>query len=205
MNNENDLLTRITKLESAQRRSKWLPGLAILLLGALSITTILRAADRRNQKKQNHQAYQSNQGTVRVRELILTNQDGEVVAHLSANLRGTCLELTGRRKVSMASLCVDNDYGSNLKLSNQNLGSNVDLTAGQLIYEGGIHRVPGLSIEEGFHKNGIWINVASESNLKIGHGSRDENSLYMTAGKDSPAIRLVGPSGEQIWKAPEKP
>jgi cbb3-type cytochrome oxidase subunit 3 len=100
VNDENALL--IERLERANRRTRWFSALLIFLI--LVLVLALWRIERKD--------------VLQAKEFILKDESGEVVARLGHKNLETCLELTGKRQASAASLCVGDDYGSSLLLTN---------------------------------------------------------------------------------------
>ncbi len=177
-----DLLARIQKLEAENRRIKWAGLVAALAMLVVLVTSLTRS-----------------KGRLEVTDLTVKDAAGTVIAHLGPNRHGTCLELTGR-SASRAALCVDNSYGSNLNLWNQNPETSASLTAGTRLYEGGGRQVPGLLIKGEGGKYMLAVNVYAEPQLLLGK-SEEENSVSLVAGQ-RPGIRVMDPQGKAIWAAP---
>ena len=94
-------------------------GLALLCLTALTI------ANWRQHPK-----------TIEANELLLRGQSGNIAARLGQESFGdSCLTLMAKGKVSVASMCVQDEEGSSLDLHNLKSESRATLTPGFYTYE----------------------------------------------------------------------
>ena len=185
MNDMNELLVRMSKLESENRKMKWV---AAGLMMALAILGLLVLHQMKKRDK------------IEVSELIVKDTSGAVIARLGEDRHGTCLDLTVRSGASKAELCVDKFYGANLDLRNRNPETAASLSAGQKSYEGGDRSVPGLHIEGANGQNRLSVNVGSEAELFLGR-SEGDSAVVLSGGQEA-AVRIVGKDGKTAWSVP---
>jgi hypothetical protein len=185
MSEMNELLVRMSKLESENRKMKWVAALLMMALAILGLLVLHRVNKR---------------DKVEVSELIVKDTSGAVIARLGEDGHGTCLDLTVRSGASRAELCVDKFYGANPDLRNRNPETDASLSAGQKLYEGGDRFVPGLHIEGENGQNRLSVNVGSEAELFLGR-SEGDNAVVLSGGHEA-AVRIVGKDGKTAWRAP---
>ena len=181
----NELLVRIEKLESSRRRRGWAAVVLLVTLAGFAVWVQTRKP-----------------GVVEAREFVVKDASGNVVARLGGTGYGsTCLGLMGTEKVTYASLCVDNHYGSNLQLENGLIRA--FLSAGADGKEGPGRLLPAFGIaEEG--GNSAAISVGEETTLELGPGI-EKNAVKIAAGKAGPTIHMYDAKGKTIWTAPVHP
>ena len=179
MNDENALLVRLERLERANRRT-WFSALLIFLI--LVLVLALWRIERKD--------------LLQAKEFILKDESGEVVARLGHKNLETCLELTGKRQASAASLCVGNDYGSSLLLTNQHGADRAFLSAGlRDLY-------PGLVIATDDGKRLISASLGTETKLVVGQGTEQNSLVVLTTPENKATLRIVGSTGKTLWTAP---
>jgi hypothetical protein len=186
MSDENELVKRIEKVERQNRRMAWFGG-SLFLIVLFTSLFFARAATRKD--------------VLQAKEFILRDDSGRVLARLSNDGWGTCLELRGKERVSEAYLCVGDHYGSSLTLLNEHGSTRAFLSAGFEMHEGGRSLVPGLVIAEADGRNLISANLGPDVKLVVGHGT-EENSIVMSTPEGKPAIKVVGNAGKALWTAP---
>jgi hypothetical protein len=87
--------------------------------------------------------------TVMAEEFLVRDRHGNIVAKLGQYGFGdTCLTLTAKQNVSVASLCVQDEEGASLDLHNLKSESRVMATPGLNLYEPMSHLQPTLVISE---------------------------------------------------------
>jgi hypothetical protein len=186
MIDEGDLLRRITRLERENRIIKSAVIAAVLLAVALFFVARLENGRR-----------------LVAKQLVVTDDAGNIVAQLGTSNRRTCLQLQGRADLTNAELCADKIYGAFLHLTSQNPGR-AYLSAGERVPEGG-YMVPGLIIEGEAGKGMLSFNTGAqagaESELVFGRGVED-NSIMLSGSSDRPTIKVWGADGKALWTAP---
>jgi hypothetical protein len=132
LDSQPDLVARIERLQRDVFRTKCVAVVLFLCLAAGSL------ANRERHPK----AAEAN-------EFLLKDRAGNVVARLGQDgFGGTCLILSAKQNVSVASLCVQNDEGASLDLHNLKSESRATLTPGFNLYEPMSHSRPALVITE---------------------------------------------------------
>ena len=185
MSHENGLVERIEKMERANRRIRWFSALLIVLI------TLLLFAWRMERKD-----------VVQAKEFILKDDSGAVVARLSHTNWGTCLELTGKGQASEASLCVGDDYGSSLQLTNQHGADRAFLSAGLRMVEGPGTLSPGLVIAKDDGKSLISVSLGTETKLVVGQGTEKNSLVVLATPQMKPTIRILDSTGKTLWTTP---
>ncbi len=183
MNTQLDLLAQIDKLRRDLFWSKCATAVLFLCL------TILVIANWTRHPK-----------TVEASEFLVKDRFGNVVAKLGQSDFGdTCLTLTAKQSVSVASLCVQDEEGSSLDLHNLKSDSRATLTPGFNSNEPNFHFQPALVINEGMNSHFVHINLGTETKLTIGAGSKDIVSILSRMGE--PKITLFGVNEKPIWSS----
>jgi hypothetical protein len=132
LDSQPDLVARIERLQRDVFRTKCVAVVLFLCLAAGSIATWARHPK-----------------TAEANEFLLKDRAGNVVARLGQDGFGdTCLILSAKQNVSVASLCVQNDEGASLDLHNLKSESRATLTPGFNLYEPMSHVRPALVITE---------------------------------------------------------
>lgn len=132
LDTQQELVVRIEELKRDAFRTKWVVAILFLGLVAGILPNWLR-----------HPA------TATANEFVLRDQSGNVLARLGQDgLGDTCLTLTARQNVSVASLCVQNAEGASLDLHNLRSESRATLTPGFNTHEPTFHFQPALVITE---------------------------------------------------------
>jgi hypothetical protein len=112
----------VAKIERLQRDLFWTKTVSALIFFCLSVGIIV-----------NWPRYPK---TVVAEEFVLKDRTGNIVAKLGQYGFGdTCLTLTAKQNVSVASLCVQEGEGASLDLHNLKRESRVMLTPGLNLYE----------------------------------------------------------------------
>jgi hypothetical protein len=185
---DTELLERVRKLESENRKIKWAVGFLALLLA----TTTALAVSLHFRRK------------LDVTELAVRDSHGNVAARLSSGRFETCFELMGYREATNARLCADNRYGSYLSLASQNPEARTLLSAGRDVREGGRFG-PGLSIQGGPRRGMFLVDVGSEAGTELQVGaSTDSNAVVLSTGQDAPSVGILGSDGKVLWTAPSR-
>jgi hypothetical protein len=180
---ERELIERLEKLEKRALRTQQL--VVVLVITLAGLMAILRLKPT---------------GPIRATEFVLTDAHGAILAKLGYKDLETCLELGGG-KPSSAHLCVGDQYGSDLYLSNRGGADRAFLSAGSLLREPGGTVKPGLVISEGDGKNLIAGSLGTDTRLIVGHANQ-ENSVLLSSLDATLSIQVLGPSGKPLWKAP---
>jgi len=132
LDTQQDLIVRIEQLKRDAFRTKCVVVILFLGLATGTIANWLR-----------HPA------TVTANEFVLRDRSGNVLARLGQEGFGdTCLTLTAKQNVSVASLCVQNEEGASLDLHNLKSESRATLTPGFNLYEPLFHVQSSLVITE---------------------------------------------------------
>jgi hypothetical protein len=132
LDSQPDLIARIERLQRDVFRTKCVAVVLFLCLAAGSIAT-----------------WERHPKTAEANEFLLKDRAGNVVARLGQDGFGdTCLILSAKQNVSVASLCVQNDEGASLDLHNLKSESRATLTPGFNLYEPMSHLRPALVITE---------------------------------------------------------
>lgn len=119
MDTQSDMASQIQRLHSDIFWTRCILGVAILGLAALSIANFRRHAQ-----------------TVEANEFLFKDRAGNIAARLGKDGFGdTCLTLTAKEHVAVASMCVQDGVGSSLDLYNSKSGSRAMLTPGFYITE----------------------------------------------------------------------
>jgi hypothetical protein len=114
-----DLISQVNKLRRDIFWTRGVLSLAVLCLAALTIANWRRHPQ-----------------TVEANEFLLKGHSGNVAARLGQDgLGDTCLTLTAKEKVAVASMCVQDEEGSSLDLHNLKSESRATLTPGFYVYE----------------------------------------------------------------------
>lgn len=136
METQSDLASQIQKLRTDILWTRCILG------GALLCLAVLIAANLRRQAK-----------TVEANEFLLRSLSGNVAARLGQDGFGdTCLTLTAKGQIAVASLCVQDD-GSFLDLHNLKSDSRAMLTPGFSSYEPFFRFQPALVINDATNTN----------------------------------------------------
>jgi hypothetical protein len=139
-----------------------------------------------------------------VKQLVVTDDAGNVVAQLGSSYQRTCLHLEGSAESTKADLCSDNKYGAFLHLTSQNPAGRAYLSAGERVPEGG-YMMPGLIIQGQDGKGMLSFSAGSEegaeSELVFGRGVED-NSIMLSGGSEQPTLTVWGAGGKALWTAP---
>lgn len=178
-----DLLTRITRLERENRIIKSAVIAAVLL--AVAIFFVVRFENR---------------SRLVVKQLVVTDDAGNVVAQLGSSYQRTCLHLEGSTESTKAELCSDNKYGAFLHLTNRNPAGMAYLSAGERVPEGG-YMVPGLFIEGEEGKGMLSFHAGGENQLVIGRGV-ENHAIMLSGGPDRSTLSVWGAGGKALWTAP---
>lgn len=176
------MAVRIEKLSRDIFWTRCIAGAAALLCLALAV-----AANWRRHPE-----------TVEAREFLLKDRAGNIAARLGKDDFGdTCLTLSAKEQIAVASLCVQDNEGSSLDLHNLKSESRATLTPGFYVYEP-LHRFqPALLINEALSTNFANLNVNAETELVMGHGSKKSIRISSPAGM--PTITLFEPNGNPVW------
>ena len=138
--------------------------------------------------------------TVEANEFLIKDHAGNVVARLGQSDFGdTCLKLTAKQNVSIASLCVQDGEGSSLDLLNVKSQSRATLTPGFDVYEPLYHFQPALVINDAMRSHFVDIKVGTETKLVMGHGYKDSVSISSRAGE--PKIVLFSVNQNPVWSS----
>jgi hypothetical protein len=138
--------------------------------------------------------------TVEANEFLVKDHAGNVVARLGQSDFGdTCLYLTAKQNISVASLCVQDGEGASLDLLNVKRQSRATLTPGFTIYEPLYHFQPALSINDAMGSHFVDINVGTETKLVMGHDSKD--SVFISSRTGEPKIVLFGMNQKPVWSS----
>jgi hypothetical protein len=180
---ESDLLTRIARLERGNRIMKGTVIAITLLAAALFLVARFERGRR-----------------LVVKELVVTDDAGNVVAQLQASHRRTCLELEGSAELTKAELYADKTYGAFLKLTSRDPAGRAYLSAGERVSEGG-YMVPALLIEGEAGKGMLSFDAGTETELVFGRGVED-NAIMLSGGADRPTLKVWGTGGKSLWVAP---
>jgi len=183
MERERDLIERLEKLEKNVLRTRQL--VLVLLLALVALVALWR---------------EKPEGQIRATEFVLTDAHGTVLAKLGRKDLQTCLEL-GAGRPSSAYLCVGDEYGSDLFLSNRGGADRALLSAGSQLQEPGGTASPGLVISERDGRNLIAGRLGTDMGLIVGHANQ-EDSVVLSSSDARPSIQVSGPSGKARWKAP---
>ena len=98
--------------------------------------------------------------TVEANQFLIRDRAGNVVARLGHdNLGDTCLTLTAKQNVSIASMCVQDREGATLDLHNLKSESRATLTPGFYTSEPPVHVQPALVV------NGVDYTTGQKSTL----------------------------------------
>ena len=147
MDNQLDLVGRIERLQRDVFRTKCVAVVLFLSLAAASIAT-----------------WERHPRAAEANEFLLKDGSGNVVARLGQDGFGnTCLILTAKQNVSVASLCVQNDEGASLDLHNLKSESRATLTPGFNLYEPMFRLQPALIITD----HGQVIDPISPHSIKM--------------------------------------
>lgn len=147
MDSQLDLVAKIERLQRDAFRTKCVAALLFLCLAAGTIAT-----------------WERHPKSAEANEFLLRDHAGNVMASLGQDRFGnTCLILTAKQNVSVASLCVQNDEGASLDLHNLKSESRATLTPGFNLYEPLSHLQPALVITE----HGQVIDRVSSHAIKI--------------------------------------
>jgi len=131
-------------------------------------------------------------------EFLLKDSAGNVVARLgAAEFGGTCLTLKAKEHAADAQLCVHDDDGSYLALSNHHGDSRVSLSPGFTGYEPLTRFPAGLYIGQDLGKNFASLTLGTETKFALGHGP--QNSILVSSPADKPEITLFSGEGKRIW------
>lgn len=183
MVNNDDLLSRLKKLEAQNFRIKVSTGLLFAVMLGLLV-----AGQIKNQK------------TVEAKEFILRDQSGNVAARLGHTDMQTCLELLSHTKVMTAEICVGDDYGSSLALANRRLQARAFLSAGTRLSESGTGPLsPGLTLAQESDKH-LSATLGTETRVVIGQGSQEYTILFFVQ-QGKPTIHLLNPGGKVLWSS----
>lgn len=178
------LLRRIEALESRQRSVGWVVfTLAVVLVGI----GVLRETKKG--------------GTLEVRELVVKNESGAVVARLRGDPSGACLGLTGSGKVTTADLCASENSGSIISLNDGR--RRTFLSAGARYAEPTTEVLPGLIISEVSGKT-ISLSGGEYPALSIREPGTDKAAVFAFE-RQGPTLRLVDTEGKVLWTAPVQP
>jgi hypothetical protein len=181
LENQLDLSARIEKLRTEIWWSRFLAAISILCIAALSVANWMRHPK-----------------SVEANEFLVKDRAGNLVARLGQDKLGvTCLTLTAKQNVSVASLCVQDDEGSLLDLHNLNSESRATLTPGFNMFEGGGQFQPALIINAGSNDPFLHINLGKETTLVMGDGSKE--SVAISSMPENPKITLFGADQKPIW------
>jgi hypothetical protein len=180
MSDVNELLKRIQKLESTNKKIRFVAGASIL------VALVALGFGLRNRSK------------IEVNEVLIRDQSGDIVARLGGGKRGVCLSLIASTKLARADLCTSNSGGATLYLRDEQHKATAELSAGQS--EHPAWRLPGLHIENS-EQNWADLSVGDETELRIGRGP-GESSASITSAKDGAGVRLFGGDGKVVWAAP---
>lgn len=135
---------------------------------------------------------------VEANEFLLRDQKGNVLARLGQSVFGdTCLTLTARDNVSVASLCVQNTEGSILDLHNLKSESRAVLTPGFNTFEPMTRIQPALIINDSMSSHFVHINLGADTAMVLGHGSNDSVRISSPVGE--PRITLFGTDQKPVW------
>ncbi|MGH9747429.1 MAG: hypothetical protein ACRD59_15135 [Candidatus Acidiferrales bacterium] len=133
MENQVDFSGEIEKLRREIYWTRCLSAVAILCIGAVSVANWMRHPK-----------------SIAANEFLVTDRSGQIVARLGHDkYNDTCLTLTAKQQVSIASLCVQDDEGSSLDLHNMKTESRVLLTPGFNTIEPASQFQPALIISDG--------------------------------------------------------
>src|SRR5450755_748898 len=179
MVDEGDLLKRVARLERENRLMKGAVAVALLLAVALFLVPRFESGRR-----------------LVVKELVVTDDAGNVVAQLGSSHQRTCLHLEGSAESTKADVCSDNKYGAFLKLSNRNPAGIAYLSAGERVPEGG-YMVPGLFIEGEAGKGMLSFHAGGENQLVTGRGV-ENNAIMLSGGADRPTLSVWGADGKAL-------
>lgn len=182
---EVDVLTRIARLERENRITKGAVIAAVLIAAALFCLARFEGGRR-----------------LVVKQLVVTDDAGNVVAELGLSHQKVCLQLKGGTDLTKAELCADQKYGASLSLASRPPGGRALLSAGERVPEGG-YMVSGLFIEGETGKGMLSFHAGSETELVIGRGVED-HAIMLSEGSDGPTINVWGAGGKALWTAPGK-
>jgi hypothetical protein len=181
LENQADLSARIERLRKEIWWTKCLAAVSILCFAALSIASWMRHPN-----------------SVEAKEFLVKDRAGNLVARLGQDKFGvTCLTLTAKKDVSIASLCVQDDEGSLLDLHNLKSESRAMLTPGFNMIEPAGHFQPALIINAGSNDPFLHINLGRETTLVMGDGSKE--SVAISSIPENPKITLFGADQKPIW------
>jgi hypothetical protein len=119
LDNESDLKLKVERLQRDLFWSKIVATLLFLCLAAASLAN-----------------WKIHPKKLVADELVLRDPNGNVSARLGQDyLGGTCLTLSAKKNISVASLCVEDDEGASLDLYNLKSDSPATLTPGFKLHE----------------------------------------------------------------------
>jgi hypothetical protein len=182
---EADVVTRIARLERENRITKGMVIAALLIAAALFWLARFEAGRR-----------------LVVKQLVVMDDAGNVVAQLGSSHQKVCLQLNGGTDLNKAELCADQKYGASLNLASRNPGGQAHLSAGERVPEGG-YMLPGLFIEGETGKGMLSFHAGRETELVIGRGVEDQ-AITLSEGSERPTINVWGAGGKALWTAPGK-
>jgi len=120
---------------------------------------------------------------VEANEFLLKDRAGNVAARLGQdNLGNTCLILSAKGHVAVASLCVQDEEGSSLDLHNVKSEARATLTPGFYLWEPHDRVRPALIINDSWGTNFAHLNVDREVRLAVGHDSKGSIRISSPAG-----------------------
>jgi len=178
------LLSRIEVLESRQRSISWIAFALATVLVSFGVLREMRRV-----------------GTLEVRELVVKNESGSVVARLRGDRNGACLELAGNGKATTADLCASENYGSIINLNDGR--KRTFLSAGARYSEPSAEVLPGLIISEVSGKT-ISLSGGEYPALSIRESGTDKAAV-LGFERQGPTLRLVSTEGRALWTAPVQP
>lgn len=179
MGSESDLALRVNRLGARLLRTQIS---SLVLIGIMAVLLLSRTRAGR---------------AIEATKFVLTDQSGQIFASLSHEDSETCLQLRAQ-KPSNAHLCVGDDYGSSLFLSNHEGADRAFLSPGTQDLD------PGLVISQGDGKNLIAGSLGQSVRFMVGHAT-EENSLLLTVEGEHPTVSVLGASRKPIWQSPRTP
>ena len=181
METQLDLLPQIEKLRRDLLWTKYIVAMLFILLAAASVASWTKRTK-----------------AIEANEFLVRDRAGRIVARLGHHDFGdTCLTLTAQQSVSVASLCVQDSEGSSLDLHNLRSDSPATLTPGFNTYEPTFHFQPALIINQATNAHFVNINVGAESQLVMGHDSK--NIVSISSRAEDPKVVLYGPNEKPLW------
>jgi hypothetical protein len=181
VNEQIELTAQVKELRRQNLKTRWIGGLLIAFLSVLVMFGQIRHAK-----------------TVEATQFLLRDSKGIIIARLGQmDSGGTCLTLNAKAHAADAELCVHDDDSSALVLLDNHGDSRVSLSPGFNLYEPLKRVPPGLYIGEELGKNYLNISLGAETKFVLGHGSNE--SVFISAPEDKPAINLIGSDGKKTW------